>query len=53
MPSNIVRINDSDDLEWQVDDSEMEKVFEALNEWGFKTNDEGNIKEEEIKNEDC
>jgi len=45
MPGNIVRINNSDEFEWYVGDSKMEKLIELLNTIGHKMNDENkNVK---------
>ena len=40
MPGNTVRINNSDDLEWDVSDKYMVKLIKWLNEYGSKTNDD-------------
>lgn len=36
MPSNLITINYSEELEWVVPDSQMEKVMALLNEVGDK-----------------
>lgn len=36
MPGNIIRINNSDELEWYVGDSKMEKLIKYLNKIGFQ-----------------
>lgn len=36
MPGNVVRINNSDKLEWYVGDSKMEGLIKFLNKVGFK-----------------
>jgi len=36
MPSNKIKINNCEHLEWEVSDSKMEKVISVLDEVGFK-----------------
>ncbi len=48
MPSNSVKINNFDDLEWEVSDSKMELLISLLNEIGTKKE---YIKETENKEE--
>jgi len=36
MPSNIIQINFSDELSWQVGDSKMDDLIAYLNEIGYK-----------------
>ncbi len=43
MPGNIVQINGSDELEWYVGDSKMEKLLAWLNEHGSKEKPEEKI----------
>ena len=45
MPSNIVKINDSSDLEWYVGDSKMEALISELDEIGVRAK----IEDEENK----
>ena len=39
MPSSIVRINNAEELEWQVGDSKMDALITYLDEVGFRTTD--------------
>ncbi len=36
MPANIVKINDSKNLEWYIGDSKMKKLIKYLNKIGIK-----------------
>ena len=49
MPRNIVRINNSDEVEWYVGDSKMEKLITLLDELGWGTDEWRNIVEQASK----
>jgi len=36
MPGNIIKINNSEDLQWYIGDSKMDKLIKLLNKIGFK-----------------
>jgi len=45
MPGNIIKINNSKDLEWYVGDSKMKKLIKLLNKIGYKVKRNGKHKE--------